>query len=329
MNKLRKKTLKLLLLISITMLFFLLILVIYLYEKEGKLYFRSNFEGKKNNELTMPFINQSLQRELPGNFETSIELNPDEEALRRDAALNKDKINSFNEPIIKRPNITQGESHSTLGRKVVFIYFSHTRESFLPYFKQGTARESAYHSKLNVALVGKRLGRSLRNNGVWNNVSDIDIINLLNNQNLDFGDSYKMSREVVLQEKRKNNDLEMVFDIHRDSLPKDLTTANINGEQMAKILFIIGSGHKNYKENLNFASKINAIIEKRYSGLSKGVIIKDKSQGNGVYNQDLSPNSVIVEIGGVENTLEELYRSADVLGEAISEYYWDKEHKGK
>ncbi|PGT76869.1 hypothetical protein COD11_25435 [Bacillus sp. AFS040349] len=55
-------------------------------------------------------------------------------------------------------------------------------------------------------------------------------------------------------------------------------------------------------------------------------MIKSSEQGNGVYNQDLSPNSVIIEIGGVENRIDELYRTADLLGNVISEYYWQTVH---
>ncbi|MCM3411400.1 stage II sporulation protein P [Metabacillus litoralis] len=259
--------------------------------------------------------------------EVSTELVPNDDSLKKDAELIQERIDSFNEEEIIRPEIKQKNFHSTFGRRLVFIYFSHTRESFLPYFKKGTAPESSYHSKINISLVGNRLGESLRSNGIWNDVCQVDIVNMLNNRNLTFCRSYKMSRGGVVNELRENRDLEMAFVIHRDSLPREYSTIEIGEESLAKISFVIGSGHENYKRNLDFTNGIHEVIERRYPGLSRGVIIKDKSQGNGVYNQDLVPNSVIVEIGGVENNFEELYRSADILGNAISEYYWDKVHE--
>ena len=48
-----------------------------------------------------------------------------------------------------------------------------------------------------------------------------------------------------------------------------------------------------------------------------------KKQGagvNGVYNQDFSPNVFLIEIGGTENTKEEVLNSINVLYEAIAEY---------
>lgn len=44
---------------------------------------------------------------------------------------------------------------------------------------------------------------------------------------------------------------------------------------------------------------------------------------NGVYNQDLSGNSMLLEIGGVDNTFEEMYMTVDAFTEVFSEFYWD------
>ncbi len=328
MDKLSIKTLTVLLFTAATLFLSLLAVILYLYGKDDnknkKLLVFSNNEGEKTN---VEVISKSKSDSGYGSgFEVSQELVPKENALQKDAKLIQGKIDSFNEKDIKRPEIKNKHFHNTFGRKVVFIYFSHTRESFLPYFKKGTAPESAYHSQLNITLVGERLGESLKHNGIWNEVSQFDTVNMLNDRNLKFDSSYQMSREIVLNEMRQNRDLEMAFDIHRDSLQREHSTIEINGESIGKISFVIGSGHPNYKENLEFTNGIHALIDKRYPGLSRGIIIKDKSQGNGVYNQDLLSNSVIVEIGGVENDLGELYRSADILGNAISEHYWEKVH---
>ncbi|MBL3352784.1 stage II sporulation protein P, partial [Klebsiella pneumoniae] len=36
---------------------------------------------------------------------------------------------------------------------------------------------------------------------------------------------------------------------------------------------------------------------------------------------DLSPHAMLVEIGGVDNNLDELNRTVDILAEAINDYY--------
>lgn len=65
------------------------------------------------------------------------------------------------------------------------------------------------------------------------------------------------------------------------------------------------------------------LLDKKYPGLSRGVIVK--REGNGKYNQDLSQNAILIEFGGVDNTFEELYRSSDALADVFSEYYWQAE----
>ncbi|MNG21954.1 Stage II sporulation protein P (SpoIIP) [compost metagenome] len=99
----------------------------------------------------------------------------------------------------------------------------------------------------------------------------------------------------------------------------------INNEPYAKLIFVIGTGNQNYKKNLEVASALHEILKKKYPNISRGVIYKDFSTGNGIYNQDLSGQSILIELGGVDNTAEELNRSIDALAEAFSEYYWKAE----
>ena len=56
-------------------------------------------------------------------------------------------------------------------------------------------------------------------------------------------------------------------------------------------------------------------------------MIKSGAGVNGVYNQDLSPNALTVEIGGVENQLEEFYRTVQVFAEVFASYYKEQEKK--
>lgn len=336
MKNLSEKDLKLLLLISVSLLISLLVYINFFHLKDNDKV--DIFEKKQGNQSV---INQktlttettskliSSEEEKDSKKVTDEKTVPKDEAINSDGTLNQSKIDAdfnhiFKEP--KVPRIDKNKFHSTFGKKVVFIYSSHNRESFLPYFKKGTAPEMAYHSTFNITLIGERLGQTLKQNGIGNRVSDVDIINMLKERGLDFGSSYQMSREIVLNEMKFNPDLEMNFDIHRDSLPRKLTTISINGDRYAKILFVVGSSHENYEENVKFTNTIHTRIEKSYPGLSKGIIIKSSDQGNGVYNQDLSPNSVIIEVGGVDNRIDELYRTADVLGNVISDYYWEKVH---
>ena len=39
-----------------------------------------------------------------------------------------------------------------------------------------------------------------------------------------------------------------------------------------------------------------------------------------VFNQDISPRAILVELGGVDNTLEEINNTLEVFAKVLSEY---------
>ena len=127
--------------------------------------------------------------------------------------------------------------------------------------------------------------------------------------------------------KKENESLKYFIDIHRDSLPKDKTTISINGKNFAKVLFIVGLENSNYKENLYFTEKINNKINEKYEGLSKGIYKKEGPGVNGVYNQDFSPYTILIEVGGEENNVEEVMNTMIEVSKIISEVIIENENK--
>lgn len=212
---------------------------------------------------------------------------------------------------------------TTNGKKVVHIIHTHSRESFLPELKDTNVANQAFHQSVNITLVGERLGRELEKRGIGVDVDKSDIGAMLSNRGWVYGQSYDASREIVKEAISSNKDLQFFFDLHRDAQPRDITTVTINGEEYARTLFIVGENNKNYEKNLQLATKLHEKLDEKYPGLSRAVILKPAVGGNGRYNQDLSQNSILVEFGGVENTLEETYRSAEAFADVFSEFYWN------
>ena len=81
--------------------------------------------------------------------------------------------------------------------------------------------------------------------------------------------------------------------------------------------------NKHWTQNEQFALQIHNGLKSKYPGLSKGIY--GKNSGNAEYNQSISNHSILIEVGGPENTPEECMRTADVLAEALSKVYWDAE----
>ena len=137
-------------------------------------------------------------------------------------------------------------------------------------------------------------------------VEEESISNILSQNNWRYVNSYKASRILLENSIIKYPSLKYFIDIHRDSLPRDKTTIEIDGKNYAKVIFIIGLENNNYQENLSFTEKINNKMNEYYPGLSKGIYKKEGEGVNGVYNQDFSKYTILIEIGGYENTTLEV-----------------------
>ena len=246
-----------------------------------------------------------------------IESAPLPESLEKDS--DAEKVN----PIENEDN--REDEKMVPKEKRVFIYFSHTRESYLPLLKGVTDPNAASHSKVNVTLVGDKLKSALEERGVGTEVDKTDVYALLQKKNLNYASSYTESRKIVEEAVAQRKDSHYYIDVHRDSQRKKVTTININGKDYAKVCFIIGGENPNYEKNLKLAKEIHKRISDKYPGLSRGVFEKRGASTNGKFNQDLSENAMLVEAGGVDNTMEELSRSMDVLAGALSEHILDAE----
>ncbi|PYI51853.1 stage II sporulation protein P [Paenibacillus flagellatus] len=210
---------------------------------------------------------------------------------------------------------------TTGGRKVVFVYHSHPRESWVPELNVQSVNE-AEDAQKNVTLIGKRLADKLEEQGIGSVHSGKDYPTAVKGYNWNF--SYKYSLETVKEAFAENKDITFLFDIHRDSAGRDVTTAKIGGSDYAKVYFIVGKKNAKWEQNEAFAKRIHEKLESEYPGLSRGIWDKG-SGGHAEYNQSVSPNSMLIEVGGAYNTLEECYRTADVLAKTIAGLYWDAE----
>ena len=155
-------------------------------------------------------------------------------------------------------------------------------------------------------------------------VEEKNIKQVLNEHGWNYASSYQASRLFLEEAKKNYPSLKYFIDVHRDSLSKDRTTVIIDQKEYASILFLIGMENPNYSQNLEFTEKINQKINEKYPNLSKGIYKKQGPGVNGVYNQDFSPFSILVEMGGPENTIDEVLNTslafADCFLEVIAEY---------
>jgi len=280
-----------------------------------------------------------LGRELPGFYQFDgkilvagegtnytnmpVESAPPIEIMKEEREAALQNLEGLDKPSDENSSPAPGQT--TGGRKVVYVYFTHNRESYLPYLKGVTNPDLAYHSQINVTKIGDQLKTSLADRGIGSFVDKTDIQAELNKKGWKFWQSYDESRTVVQTAMAGNRDLHYFIDIHRDSQRRDNTTVTINGKSYAKVAFIIGGKNPNYEKNAKLATELHKRLQAKYKGLSRGVIIKNAAGSNSIYNQNLSENAILMEFGGVDNTFAELNRSADALADVFSDYYWQAE----
>jgi len=145
-----------------------------------------------------------------------------------------------------------------------------------------------------------------------------DFMGLLKGRGLESNKIYEVSRESLENSLKKNSSIKMVIDIHRDSIARKDSIFITNGKEYAKVAFIVSRASKNHEENVDFAELLHTKMEQKYPGISRGVIVKN-GKAQSTYNQDLIGKSVLMNIGGVDNTLEEEYRTVDIVATIIKE----------
>ena len=175
----------------------------------------------------------------------------------------------------------------------------------------------------NVLMASYLLKEKLSTYGIEAIVEDTNITEFLELNNWDYASSYKASRIFMLDKQNTYPSLKYYIDIHRDSVSKSLTTVKIGNKEYARILFVVGLEHDNYEVNLNLANNINKLFENNYPGLSRGVYKKEGINVNGIYNQDISSNAMLIEVGGVDNNIIEVMNTINAISDILAKYIGD------
>ena len=197
---------------------------------------------------------------------------------------------------------------------IVYLYNTHQLEEY----KQ--ENQESYNVTPNVMMLSYIVREKLNDKGIPTIVEENDVSAFLQANNWSYASSYKVTRLLMEDAKTKNPTLKYFIDLHRDSVSKSISTATINGKNYAKVLFIIGLENPNYQENLTVTTTINNMLEEKYPGITRGIYKKEGKGVNGVYNQDFDKNTILFEVGGPENTIEEVLNTADAISTVLAEY---------
>ena len=199
----------------------------------------------------------------------------------------------------------------------VLVYFAHPEEAYKPITEKLTGQMLVSHQQQNIQSLSSLIKQQFELQLVQTDILNVNVAAEINARNLKYKDSYAVIRPFI-QQAINQEKYDLILDIHRDAAKKSITTTTIDNLTFAKIALVVGSKHENYEGNLLYAQKLHEQLNAIAPTISRGILKKGEVGANGIYNQDLARNVVLVEIGGVDNTEDEIMRTIAVLARAIA-----------
>lgn len=189
----------------------------------------------------------------------------------------------------------------------VLIYHTHTTENYAE--TAGDTTDERY----NVVGVGDAITDELQNNYGIATIHDKTI------HCVSYNDSYKRSNDTVSAYLNKYGDFKVIIDLHRDSVDnKSSVTANVNGENVAKLMFVTTRNSKRFSKNEALAEEFFNNANRLFPGLTRKIYTYNR--GMNAFNQSLSDGSILIECGANVNTSEEAQRSGRYIARLIAEH---------
>ena len=188
---------------------------------------------------------------------------------------------------------------------LIYIYNTHQTEDYNP----GSLKE--YNITPTVYMASVMLQKALEKKGINSVVEESNIKEILNINGWSYGHSYLASRMLLEDVKKDYSSIKYFIDIHRDSVSG---TAIVDNLTYAKLMFVVGLNHPNYQENQSLVTRLHEFIKSNYDSVIKNIYYSK----NGKYNQDFDSNTILIEIGGPDNKIDEVYNSVNLLAQALA-----------
>lgn len=226
----------------------------------------------------------------------------------------EDNYDNFTELERVSKYIENPNKNTNIEDPILYLYNSHQLENY------SISNNEIYNIKPNVMLTSYMLQEKLKEYNINSLVEEQDINEILRINNWQGSSAYKASRILINDAINKNSSLKYFIDLHRDSVGYDYTTLKTSEKNYAKIYFVIGLEHDNYEENLKFATTLSNMLNKEIDGISKGILAKKGENVNGIYNQDINSNVLLIEVGGVDNNINEVENTIIILAKVLNNY---------
>ena len=203
----------------------------------------------------------------------------------------------------------------------VLIMHTHATEDYRLsaglWYRPGDGARSTDRS-INMCAVGRVMADTLNAAG----------INTLHDETLNdypsYTGSYANSRAVVQQYLARYPSIKVVLDVHRDAIETEsgsryAPVCTVDGRQAAQVMIICGCDNgttvqlPGWRQNLRFAAAWERSMEGMYPGFTRPVLFSYR-----FYNQDLTTGSLLIEIGGHGNNLNEALYAGQLAAKGLA-----------
>lgn len=202
---------------------------------------------------------------------------------------------------------------------LVLIVHTHATEAYTAadgdeYFGNYRTTDVRY----NVVRVGQALADRLNENGI-STLHDTTL-----NDEPGYYDAYERTAAVIAGYLEAYPSIQMVIDVHRDAVTLDdgsemAVPCRLDGRDAAQLMLVMGTDvagleHPDWKSNLSMALKIQAHCERVAPGCFRQMSLRAER-----YNEHLTPNSILLEVGAAGNTLREAIAAAEFFADRLTE----------
>ena len=199
------------------------------------------------------------------------------------------------------------------GKKQILIYHTHGASESFSDSRSGKVADG-------VIGVGEKLAKELEKNG-YGVIHDTTKYDWMDGK-IDRSKAYNVSLAGVQKQLEKNPDIQVIIDLHRDSVGKNRT---IDGKRTAIAMFFNGMSRNqsgeiayltnpNREANLAFSLQLKCHAMELFDGFTKPIYLKGYR-----YNLHLKERALLIELGNENNTVEEAMNAAAPLAKVIAD----------
>lgn len=220
-------------------------------------------------------------------------------------------VGSYKKPSVSRT--PEQKMTRTYAKKNIGVYCTHNDESYII----GDGIDSIYGAG-GIHDVAGKLKKELTDKNI--NVIFDETLHVPHNSS-----AYTRS-QVTANRLLKENDLDAIFDIHRDGVSRNSYVTINDDKEMCQIMIVVGQANPNKNYNLQFALDLLSVSEEIAPWLFKDIYF-----ATGHYNQALSSTSLLFEIGThtIEKSLamESIPFLANIINTTIYNTYFDENNE--